>query len=285
MFIPFRGLLSTMAERTIKSKPSESQVIEDLGRLDERFYSSPAVALDQCDKIISAMGKCGHQNIQMVNAAIVDSVPPHVETFKDNESFLDRAEARLNSYMLGIKEEELSENSRKTYSEMLHSIGDFERVGDYAENLLEFYEDMHERGTVFSQEAISELRVMSQAVEEIVALTVKAYESNDVVTARQIEPLEDVIDSIKEALKSRHISRLQSGICTVSTGIPFLDIIHNYEKIADHCSNVAVYVMMLADDNQEFDIHEYRKILKDIRTDEFQAFTSLYENKYLNKVI
>lgn len=285
LFIPFRGLLITLAERTIKSKPSESQVIEDLGRLDERFYSSPAVALDQCDKIISAMGKCGHQNIQMVNAAIVDSVPPHVETFKDNESFLDRAEARLNSYMLGIKEEELSENSRKTYSEMLHSIGDFERVGDYAENLLEFYEDMHERGTVFSQEAISELRVMSQAVEEIVALTVKAYESNDVVTARQIEPLEDVIDSIKEALKSRHISRLQSGICTVSTGIPFLDIIHNYEKIADHCSNVAVYVMMLADDNQEFDIHEYRKILKDIRTDEFQAFTSLYENKYLNKVI
>ena len=186
---------------------------------------------------------------------------------------------------LGIKEDELSENSRKAYSEMLHSIGDFERVGDYAENLLEFYEDMQERGTVFSQEAISELRVMSQAVEEIVSLTVQAYEQNDATLARQVEPLEDVIDSIKEALKSRHISRLQSGICTVNTGIPFLDIIHDYEKISDHCSNVAVYVMMLADTANQFDVHEYRKILKDLRTDEFQAFTSLYENKYLNKVI
>ena len=144
---------------------------------------------------------------------------------------------------------------------------------------------MQERGTVFSQEAISELRVMSQAVEEIVSLTIQAYENNDATLARQVEPLEDVIDSIKEALKSRHISRLQSGICTVSTGIPFLDIIHDYEKISDHCSNVAVYVMMMADTENQFDVHEYRKILKDLRTDEFQAFSSLYENKYLNKVI
>ncbi len=231
------------------------------------------------------MGKCGLQNLQMVNAAIVEGTPPHVETFKDNESFLDRAEARLNSYMLGIKEDDLSENSRKDYAEMLHSIGDFERVGDYAENLLEFYQDMHERGTVFSQEAISELRVMSQATEEIVAMTVQAYENDDAALARQVEPLEEVIDAIKEALKSRHISRLQSGICTVNTGIPFLDIIHNYEKISDHCSNVAVYVMMLADADHTFDIHEYRKVLTDLRTDEFQAFTSLYENKYLSKVI
>ena len=286
LFIPFHNVLITLAEKTIKTKPAEeSQVVEDLSRLDQRFYSSPAVALDQCNKIILSMGKCGMQNLNMVDAALVDGKPPHSETFRENESFLDRAEARLNSYMLGIKEEDLSESSRKTYAEMLHSIGDFERVGDYAENLLEIYEDMQERGTTFSQEATSELRVMSLATEEIVSLTVTAYETSDAAVARQIEPLEDVIDSIKEALKSRHISRLQNGICTVNTGIPFLDIIHNYEKIADHCSNVAVYVMMRADDAQQFDIHEYRKILKDIRTDEFQAFSSLYENKYLNKVI
>ena len=116
-------------------------------------------------------------------------------------------------------------------------------------------------------------------------MTVQAYENDDAALARQVEPLEEVIDAIKEALKSRHISRLQSGICTVNTGIPFLDIIHNYEKISDHCSNVAVYVMMLADVDHTFDIHEYRKVLTELRTDEFQAFTSLYENKYLSKVI
>ena len=285
LFVPFRGVLITLAEKTVKIKQAENEISHDLSRLDERFYSSPAVALEQCNKTIISMGQSAQSNLKMVNAAIVEQTPPRLETFKDTESFLDRAEARLNSYMLGIKEDELSENSRKAYSEMLHSIGDFERVGDYAENLLEFYEDMQERGTVFSQEAISELRVMSQAVEEIVSLTVQAYEQNDATLARQVEPLEDVIDSIKEALKSRHISRLQSGICTVNTGIPFLDIIHDYEKISDHCSNVAVYVMMLADTANQFDVHEYRKILKDLRTDEFQAFTSLYENKYLNKVI
>ncbi|WP_458862125.1 Na/Pi cotransporter family protein [Acidaminobacterium chupaoyuni] len=285
-FIPFNRFLIFLAEHTIKSKNSgEESLTEDLGRLDERFYSSPVVALEQCNKVIVAMGLCAQKNIRIVNAALVSDEAPRLDTFKDNESFLDRAEARLNTYMLGIKDEELSEKSKKAYSEMMHSIGDFERMGDYAENLLEFYQDMKDRNIVFSQEALSELRVMSDAVDEIMDLTIRAYETCDTALSRQIDPLEDVIDSMKEALKSRHIMRLQSGMCTVSTGIPFLDIIHNYEKIADHCSNVSVYVMMLSDDAEEFDMHEYRKIVKDIRTDEFAAFTSLYENKYLSKVI
>lgn len=104
LFIPFHNVLITLAEKTIKTKPAEeSQVVEDLSRLDQRFYSSPAVALDQCNKIILSMGKCGMQNLNMVDAALVDGQPPHSETFRENESFLDRAEARLNSYMLGIK--------------------------------------------------------------------------------------------------------------------------------------------------------------------------------------
>lgn len=285
IFIPFHKVLIFLAEKTIKTDASDSLVGEELGRLDERFYSSPVVALDQCNKIIKSMGVCAYKNIKIVNDAIVENKAPHLETFNDNETFLDRAEARLNSYMIGIKNEELSENSKKAYAEMMHTIGDFERVGDYAENLLEFYQDMQERGIAFSEEAFGELRIMSGAVDEILDLTTRAYNETDAAIARQVEPLEDVIDSIKEALKSRHIMRLQHGICTINIGIPFLDIIHNYEKIADHCSNIAVYIMMLADDAQEFDIHEYRKIVKDIRTDEFQAFSSLYENKYLNKVL
>ncbi len=278
-FIPFNKLLIVLAEKTIRS--TGPVVGEDLDLLDERFYSSPAVALEQSNKVISSMGVYALINIQMVCGGILDKKPFPEENFVDNEEYIDRCEARLNTYMIGIKQDELSEQGRRSYAEMMHAIGDFERLGDYAENLLDQYKLMADKQISFSTDAHAELDVMRRATEEIVALTNDAYAASDGDAAPRIEALEDVIDSLKETLKSKHIARLQNGQCTVATGVPFLDIIHNFEKISDHCANIAIYVTMYNDANSTFDIHEYRKVLGQVGGDQFTHWQKHYEDLYL----
>ena len=283
LFIPFRQVLIFLAEKTIRTKGPV--VGEDLDLLDERFYSSPAVALEQCGKVINSMGVYALINIQMVCAGILEKKPFHKENFRENEEYIDRCEARLNSYMVGLKGEELSEESKRSYAEMMHAIGDFERIGDYAENLLDQYEYITQKQIVFSSEAQNELGVMRRATEEIVNLTNDAYAASDSEASSRIEALEDVIDTLKETLKSKHISRLQNGQCTVATGIPFLDIIHNFEKISDHCANIAVYITMYNDQNGLFDIHEYRKVASQVGGDQFRYWQKYYEDLYLTPVM
>ena len=129
-----------------------------------------------------------------------------------------------------------------------------------------------------------ELKIIRDAVEEIVELTTQAFVEGSIPVAARIEALEENIDSMREALKSKHIHRLRTGLCTVDTGIPFLDIIQNYEKIADHCSKIAIYVMMYNDDTDSFDVHEYRKMSKKVHGGEYDKWLSEYEDKYLNRI-
>lgn len=282
IFIPFRNVLVWLAEKTIRSK--EVIIGEDLDLLDERFYETPAIALEQCNKVVSSMGVYALINIQMVNRGILEHKPFHVENFRENENYIDRCETRLNQYMLGIKG--LSERSKRSYEEMMHAIGDFERIGDYAENLLDQYNLVSEQGLVFSASATAELSLMQRATEEIMELTNDAYSFADSSASVRIEALESVIDAMRESLKSQHIARLQNGECTVNTGIPFLDIIHNYEKISDHCSNIGVYVAMYADtESDRFDIHEYRKVTQSLGGEKYQYWIQHYEEKYLKPVM
>ncbi len=282
IFIPFNRVLVWLAEKTIRSK--EVIVGEDLDLLDERFYETPVVALEQCNKVVSSMGVYALINVQMVNRGILEHKPFHVENFRENEDYIDRCEARVSKYMLGIKG--LSEKSKRAYEEMMHVIGDFERIGDYAENLLDQYDVITAQGLSFSATAVEELRLMQHATEEILELTNDAFNNSDSGASVRIEALEGVIDAMRETLKSQHIMRLQNGECTVNTGIPFLDIIHNYEKISDHCSNIGVYVAMFADEESDrFDIHEYRKIAQSIAAEKHQDWVKHYEEKYLKPIL
>ena len=284
LFIPFRQFLVYLAEKTIKIEQT-TDISAELNRLDPRFYSTPAVALEQCHKVVETMGNVALGNLMITNAAVIDGLAPHVPTFHENETFLDRCEAQLNKYMIGINAEELSFQSRKLYEEMIHSIGDFERIGDYTENIFDQYQSISENGISFSQEAIFELKMMRGAAEEIVELTTAAFVESDGAIASRVEALEETIDGMREALKSRHIHRLRSGLCTIDVGMPFLEIIHNYEKIADHCSNIAIYVMMYNDDSEIFDVHEYRKVMNKKHNDVFAEWYAKYEEQYLNRVI
>ena len=279
LFLPFSKLLVWLAERTIKNTAGPD-VSEDLAMLDERFYDTPAVALDQCRKVVCSMSRMCLCNFLLVTDAILEGKPFDEKAFRQAEELIDRCEARLNSYMIGIKDETLSNTGKRTYSEIMHAIGDFERVGDYAENLMDQYLIITERNLRFSGDAMAELRLMRDATQEIIQLTDQSYENNDRSLTPRIEALEDILDSMKETLKNGHIARLQSGMCTVQTGIPFLDIIHNFEKISDHCASIAVYVAM-AGGTENFDVHEYRRLAAQTDTDTFKDWQGTYERQYL----
>ncbi|MBR5266147.1 MAG: Na/Pi cotransporter family protein, partial [Clostridia bacterium] len=285
VFIPFNGLLVKLAEKTIKVDEKDNELDLELARLDDRFLATPAIAIEQCHKVVTTMGNIALGNLMITNAAVVDGIPLNEETFNENESFLDNGEARINKYMLSIKEDDLSPQGRKLYEEIMHTVSDFEKIGDYTENIYEQYQSIVDNGISFSEEAMFELKVIRDATEEIVELATQAFTEGDIAVAARIEALEENIDGMREALKSKHIHRLRTGLCTVDVGMPFLDIIQNYEKIADHCSKIAIYVMMYNDDTDSFDVHEYRKMTKKAHNGEYDKWLGEYEDKYLSRLV
>ena len=285
VFIPFNGVLVKLAEMTIKTEEKDNELDLELARLDNRFLETPVVALEQCHKVVTTMGHIALGNLMITNSAIIDGIAPNKETFDENESFLDNGEARINKYMLAIKEDDLSPKSHKLYEEIMHTVSDFEKIGDYTENIFERYESIRENGIAFSEEAVFELKVIRDATEEIVELTTQAFAEGSIPACARIEALEESIDGMREAFKSKHIHRLRTGLCTIDVGMPFLDIIQNYEKIADHCNKIAIYVMMYNDNTESYDVHEYRKTSKNVYGAEYDKWLNEYEEKYLRRVV
>lgn len=284
LFIPFRNQLVRLAESVVRSTEVEPEE-RLLNILDTRFYATPTVALEQCHKVIHEMGALALENVRMTIFGIVDHTELDGEQFEKNEDFIDLCEARVNTYLLGLKDQDLSELNKRNYNEIMHAVGEFEQVGDYAENLYEQYNYIVDNNVQFSDDALCEIGVMANAAEEIISLTVEAFETADGGLISRIEALEEVIDALKETLKSKHIIRLQNGQCTVKNGIPFLDIIHNLEKIADHCSNIGIYVLMFNDRTNDFDIHEYRKMVDQANQSLSTTWSKQYEEQYLDMVL
>ena len=288
VLLPFRKLLVRLAERTIADAPDAEPLTEEdrlLALLDPRFAATPAVALEQCRKVVRAMGQRAFQNVRMATTGIVDHSQLDHDTFVVNEAFLDTCEARINTYLLTLKDSSLSEACQRAYTEIQHSVGEFEQIGDYAENLHERYDHIREENIRFSADAVCEIGVMSNALEEMSTLTLESFENSDGTLSDCISALEEVIDILKETLKNKHIQRLQQGLCTVENGMPFLDIIHDLEKIADHCSNISIYVLMYDDGVTSFDIHEYHRMADEAIENHSQQWQEHYEERYLLPVL
>ncbi len=279
LMLPFSGLLVKLA---LKSIPIDKEELErgskEIAILDERFLSNPPFALEQCRQAVNDMANFAEKSLSLAIGLMNNYDEKKAEQVVDYEDRIDRYEDRLGSYLVKINASELGVGESRLLTILLHSISDFERISDHAFNIMQVYHDMNEKKQQFSDKAVAELTVFSEAVTEIVRLAFGAFREQNLVLAREVEPLEEVIDGLHMEVKRRHVRRLRKGKCTVELGFSLSDIGTDYERIADHCSNLAL--SLLAANEDYFDTHEYLEMLKAEKDSNFERDVEIYENKY-----
>lgn len=260
-FLPFTHLLEKLAMITIRDKKTEDGTPASeftAPALEDRLLVSPSLAVQQASNTALAMGNLAFYNFENMRGLFTGNYDEKlIASLKDNEENIDRMEDRLNAYLVKINECELTDFENRRVTELLHLSSEFERIGDYTMNLIEDAEKLHENSVTFSPEAIRELDVISRACEEIIGMAIRCVELNDAALAAKVEPLEETIDYLNETLKARHIERLKEGKCVVESGVNFLDLLINLERISDHCSNIAVYVIGSQKNNTVINRHEF----------------------------
>lgn len=256
VLLPFSRLLEKLAYLTIKDAKGQEQT----AMLDERLMVTPSIAIGECHKLAVEMARLSQNSMRDSLELTQQYQSKKVQQVLDAEDHLDLFEDKLGTYLVKLSSHELNLSDSHEVSKLLHVIGDFERLGDHAVNLLKTAEEIHEKKIRFSPEATQELHVLYGAVNEIIDLAVSSFQTGDLQQAALVEPLEQVVDLLQKQLKTRHVDRLQKGECTIEMGFVFSDILTNCERVADHCSNIAVCMIQVAKDS--FDTHEYLNTIK-----------------------
>lgn len=255
----------------------ESKKEKNTALIDEKFLMSPSYALDKVKERCDKMGTLAQENVELCLDILKKYSHNKDEIISKNEKQLDKYEDELETYLVKISSMDLSNYDSIRLSKLSHSISNFERIGDYGTNILKIKRRMHDKNIHFTQDANAELNVMAKAVKEIVEKSISAFIADDIDAAREIEPLEQVIDNLKNELRARHAKRLQNNECTIENGMIFFDIINSYERIADHCSNLAVCIIELS--KGSYQTHAY---LKSVKSSSNKSFMELFE-EYLKK--
>jgi phosphate:Na+ symporter len=240
--------------------------------LDERLLNSPTIAVMECDSHTVKMALLAKETVLVALKLVKSYNDDDAKAVCDNETVLDLYEDNLGTYLVKISSHSLSDPDSKKVSKLLHTIGNFERLSDHAVNILKVAEEMNDKKISFSNEANEELGVITNALKEIIDVTSNAFVTNDISLAKRVEPLEQVIDKLISKVKSNHITRLQGGNCTLELGFILSDLLTNYERISDHCSNIAVAIIETAQGS--FETHEY---LNAVKTDENEDFAKAFE--------
>lgn len=283
LFFPLCGIVAKVVEKLRHSDPP-SKIDQELAALDDRLLNTPAVALEQARKVINSMGSAVVENLGLAIRLHdePDFEPPAI--LEENELFLDKSETYLSDYMVKITACRLREDEQKLASEIMHSIMDFERIGDHCIKVSEVATYNRNEKIEFSQSAKSELKIIFDAVSEIIKNTVDAFTLDDKELAHNVEPLEELTKSLAEIIKQRHIKRLQSGNCTVQSGISLTECLTSLERIAAYCSNIALHVIEKHTAGDGFDMHSYASFLHNESLDYARLYAQ-YEEKYLNPLM
>ena len=274
VLIPFKKSIYKLCELTVKGDNDKTHTIF----LDERLFNNTALAVSECHRLTNEMAEHARDSLTKAIGLISSYKAETAQYIRENEELIDKYEDKLGTYLVRLSNNELSENLSHSIARMLHSIGDFERIGDHALNICKVAEEMHNKNIHFSDEAKKEIAVITNAVTEILNMTVDSFINDDIELASHVEPLEQVIDTLNKKLKARHVARLQSGECTIELGFVFTDLLTNYERVSDHCSNVAVYTMQLPSD--KLDAHKYLAKIKNAETGTFVDDFNMYAEKY-----
>ncbi|MGN0547017.1 MAG: Na/Pi cotransporter family protein [Acutalibacteraceae bacterium] len=275
ILFPFSKQLEKLAVKTVKDKDNVTKETF----LDDRLLNSPSLAISECRNYTVKMAN-------LANEALLDSITL-IENYNEktadkivsDEQTLDEYEDKLGTFLVKVAGHDLSKEDSNTISTLLHAIGDFERIGDHAANMLKTAQEINQKNIRFSDDANAEIKVATNAIKEILALTVKAFSDNDVELALDVEPLEQVIDNLISEIRNRHISRLTDGNCTIELGFVLSDLLTNYERVSDHCSNIAVALIQIS--NSVFDTHEYLNDYKNAGGERFTGAFEGFKKKYI----
>ena len=252
LLLPCGGLLEKMAVRLVPDGPQEKA--EQPVELDERLLATPPLALQQCRAVAEEMAACAAEALNRGLDTFSAYTPELAEGIRRDEKRCDRYEDALGTYLVRLSTQQMGAAESEEATELLKTIGDFERISDHAVNVLESAEELRTKGLTFSKTAQRELDVLSKAVRDILALALRAFREKDMDAAGQVEPLEQVIDDLKEQMRTRHILRLQQGQCSIETGFVWCDLLTDLERTSDHCSNIAGCVIDAA--QHDLNLHE-----------------------------
>ncbi len=276
--LPFIKGLRRLAHRLVKDRPEDLIQQAMIDRLEERFIAHPTLAIEQSKIVLAKMADTARENLVRALGLLSHWSEGEFAAVERLESQVDTYEDKLGTYLVKVNRQELSPAQNKEISKFLHCISDIERISDHAMNVGEVAREIAEKKVTFSREAMRELNALIAAVEEIVDLAVSAFEGENVKEAYRVEPLEEMIDMLCDELKLHHVNRVQAGECTLDQGFVFNDLITDLERVADHCSNIAVAMIEL--EAGVFDTHEYLNSLKQVQSDSFDRYFEAYQNKY-----
>lgn len=280
LLLPFARVLEKLACATIRDKNEETDEFGSIAReLDPRFLETPGYATQQCKMVASKMADLVSKNFDAAMELLENYSEQKAEEIAEMEAQVDHYEDVLGSYLVRLSSKTPSVKDSQIIAELLHCIGDLERISDHASNIMEAATEMNEKGITFSVQAKKELAVYKNAVRDIVKTAQTVLKTEDVELAKKIEPLEEVVDCLNAEVKSRHIKRLSDGKCTIELGFIFSDLCVNLERIADHCSNIGLSIIQLQ--KSGYDTHEYILQLKRELNSDFNKEFEAYKGQYL----
>ena len=279
VFLPFINPLIKLAGKLVKDKSEYTKMDQELAMLDPRFFDTPNVALEQCRKVINIMCDTGRDSFNVACDLVDEYDEEKRQIVNDNEAFLDKTETVLGEYIVHITEHPLSARQNVFATELLHTVGDMERIGDHIDNLAEESEIMHHDGIKYSDQSMVEFGYLRNAINEILETTSKAYETEDTSLVLKVEALEEIIDDMVDAMKINHATRLKEGTCTVERGVSFIEMLTDIERISDHCNNVCQHLLQRLN-GWELSTHD-RTHENEEERQEFQRLYDDYSVKYL----
>ena len=278
VLLPFIGAVEKLLGRMIRESSEERDTNADFDRLDERFLRHPALAVEQSRMTINAMARKSRETLCNAMLLLHEFREDLAQKVEMGEDLVDRFEDKIGTYLIKLNGSELNKEENEKVSKFLHTLSDFERISDHAMNICQTAREIQEKKIQFSPDGRRELDVLLGAINEIVELSFNSFIEEDIEKAYRVEPLEEHIDVLCDEFKLRHVERLQSGNCSLRVGFVFNDLLTNFERVADHCSNIAIAMIELSRD--EYDTHDYVIHLKELREHSFDDLYNYYAGKY-----
>lgn len=274
LLLPMSSLLEKLAIKLVPDSGTREQITQ----LDDRLLATPPVAVVQAKKLANDMALCAKDGLIDSLNLIFDYSSEKANAIREMEDKADKYEDMLGTYLVKLSSENVNDEDSHEISNLLHCIGDFERISDHSVNIVKSVEEIVSKNLEFSDDAIKELTVVKDALTEILEISYEAFINENLELAKNIEPLEQIIDKLKMKLRNNHILRLKQNRCTIETGFVYADLVTNFERVADHCSNIGVCLIEVA--NGSFDTHEYLNNVKHFGGNDFSEKYEMYKSKY-----